>query len=117
MIRPVLLEWRKATESLLLASTKMADETRDETIESIELLLDVREKLQTRISAPFTSEEEAFGKVLVALEQDLQEQLALFNKQIRADISGSQSKKDLMKNYSNPYSNVARDGTFYDTKQ
>jgi len=29
----------------------------------------------------------------------------------------SQAKKDNMKNYVNPYSNVARDGTFYDTKQ
>jgi len=32
-------------------------------------------------------------------------------------ITGEQSKKDNMKNYINPYSNVARDGTFYDTKQ
>jgi len=33
------------------------------------------------------------------------------------DISEAQSKKDHMKSYVNPYSNVARDGTFYDTKQ
>ena len=33
-------------------------------------------------------------------------------KLIRMDITEAQAKKDTMKNYVNPYSNVARDGTF-----
>ena len=56
-------------------------------------------------------------KNLWSLEADVQKKLAFFTKQIRTDISEAQSKKDNMKNYVNPYSNVARDGTFYDTKQ
>ena len=117
MIRPALVTWRKATEGLLLATEKVAEDTRDEAIESIETLLDVREKLQPEIAAPFTPEEEVFGKELVALEAVLQKKLALFNKRIRTDISEAQSKKDHMKNYVNPYGNVARDGAYYDTKQ
>jgi flagellar protein FliT len=117
MIRPALTAWRDATEKLLALTQKTAEDTRDETIASIEALLDDRDKLQPHIAPPFTSEEEAFGKILVVTEADVQNELALFTKLIRTDISEAQSKKDHMKNYVNPYSNVARDGTFYDTKQ
>ena len=118
MIRPAMIAWRDVTEKLLALTTgEASEEQRDEIILSIEGFLDSRDKLQSHIAAPFTSEEEAFGQELVALEADVQQKLALFTKQIRTTISESQSKKDNMKNYINPYSNVARDGTFYDTKQ
>lgn len=117
MIRPAFKTWRKASESLLVASEEFSDDLRDEAIGKIAKLLDVRDQLQSEINAPFTSEEEAFGKELVVLEKDVQIKLATFNKYIRADISNTQSKKDNMKNYVNPYSSVARDGTYYDTKQ
>ena len=117
MIRPALVAWREVTENLLAKTQQSAEEQRDETIVSIETLLDKRDKLQPEIAAPFTAEEKAFGEELIALEADLQMKLTFFNKRIRTDISESQSKKDHMKNYVNPYSNVARDGTYYDTKQ
>lgn len=117
MIRPALETWRKVTDSLLLVSDHFADELRDEAIEKIDKLLDVRDQLQPEIVAPFTPEEEAYGKELVELEKKVQAKLAVFNKQIRTDITDAQSKKDTIKNYVNPYSNVAQDGTFYDKKQ
>lgn len=117
MIRPALLTWRQATVSMLAMSEKFADELRDEAIETIEKLLDVRAQLQAEIAAPFTPEEEVYGKELVELEKKVQLKLANFNKRIRTDISDAQSKKDTIKNYVNPYGNVVRDGTFYDAKQ
>lgn len=117
MIRPALETWRKASESLLIASEEVTAELRDETIEKIGRLLDIRDQLQTGITAPFTPEEEAYGKELVVLEQTVQLKLDAFNKRICTDISEAQLKKGNMKNYVNPYSNVARDGTYYDTKQ
>ena len=48
MIRPALITWRKASESLLVAAGKTDEDTRDEAIESIESLLNVRDKLQLR---------------------------------------------------------------------
>lgn len=118
MIRPALTTWRDVTMKLLALSAKQtSEEQRDEAILSIEGFLDDRDKLQPHIAAPFTSEEEAFGEELVKLETNVQKELDLFRQQIRVDISGTQSKKGNMKNYLNPYSNVARDGTFYDTKQ
>jgi len=117
MIRPALTAWREVTEKILDLTGEIAEDTRDETIAGIEAHLDDRDKLQPYITAPFTPEEEVFGKILVAAEADVQKQLAQFTQLIRTDIVESQAKKDNMKSYVNPYSNVARDGTFYDTKQ
>ena len=117
MIRPALVTWRKATEGLLIAAEKTDEESRDQAIESIESLLNVRDKLQSQIAAPFTPEEEVFGKELVALEADLQKKLALFNKRIYTGISEAQSKKNHMKNYVNPYASMMQDGAYYDTKK
>ncbi|HJF31270.1 MAG TPA: hypothetical protein K8V56_05755 [Sporosarcina psychrophila] len=117
MIRPALTAWRDVTEKLLALTQQTAEDTRDETIAAIEAFLDDRDKLQPHITAPFTPEEETFGKHLVATEAEVQKKLALFTKVIRTGITEAQAKKDNMKNYVNPYSNVARDGTFYDTKQ
>ncbi|KAA0966773.1 hypothetical protein FQ087_11280 [Sporosarcina sp. ANT_H38] len=117
MIRPAMTVWRDVTEKLVTLANQADEVLRDETITEIEARLDDRDKLQSLIAAPFTAEEEAFGKELVLLEEEVQKKLDLFRKQIRLDISDTQSKKGNMKNYLNPYSNVARDGTFYDTKQ
>lgn len=117
MIRPALTAWHDVTKKLLALTNETAEDARDETITRIEALLDNRDKLQPHIVAPFTHEEEVFGKSLVETEVDVQKQLALFTNLIRTDISESQTKKGNIKNYLNPYSNVARDGTFYDAKQ
>ena len=117
MIRPALTAWLDVTEKLMELTEEIAEDTRDKTIAGIEALLDDRDKLQPHITAPFTPEEEVFGKSLVAAEADVQKQLAQFTQLIRTDIVESQAKKDNMKSYLNPYSNVSRDGTFYDTKQ
>lgn len=117
MIRPALIAWRDATESLLTAAKKTADDQRDETIALIESLLNKRDELQLEIVEPFTDEEKALGKQLGVMEAAVQKELTLFTNQIRIDISESKSKKDHVKTYVNPYSNVARDGIYYDTKQ
>ena len=117
MIRPAFIAWRTAADSLLMMSKSTDEDTRDKVIERIDALLDERDRLQLEITAPFTDEEQAFGKKLVELEEDVQKGLDSFTKRIRENISESQSKKVHMKNYVNPYGNVVRDGTYYDTKQ
>ena len=117
MIRPILVAWHQVTEKLLANTQQTDEDQRDETIASIEKLLDQREKLQPKIVAPFTVEEEAFGKELVVMEADLQKKLVLFTKKIRLNMSENKSKKNHMNSYVNPYSKVGNDGAFYDTKQ
>ncbi|MHA6258394.1 hypothetical protein ACXYMX_00650 [Sporosarcina sp. CAU 1771] len=118
MIREAMTAWLDVTEKLLaipIAGTT-ADE-REGIIADVEGYLDERDLLQGQIVAPFTAEEEVLGKKLIAMEADVEKKLTLIRKQIKINISESQSKKDHMKTYINPYSKVARDGTFYDTKQ
>ncbi|MFD1926890.1 hypothetical protein ACFSFY_02215 [Sporosarcina siberiensis] len=117
MIRPALIAWRDATESLLAAAKQTADDQRDETIAIIESLLNKRDELQLEIAEPFTDAEKALGKQLGVMEAAVQKELTLFTNRIRIDISESKSKKDHVKTYVNPYGNVARDGIYYDTKQ
>ncbi|QTD41194.1 flagellar protein FliT [Sporosarcina sp. Te-1] len=109
--------WQDISKELLLATAQLEEDKRDAVIETVERLLNERDVLQKEILPPFTSEEEAVGRGLVDLEKQVLQSLSLYSKRIRADISATQSKKEHMKNYVNPYGKVARDGTFYDTKQ
>ncbi|WP_339251329.1 flagellar protein FliT [Sporosarcina sp. FSL W8-0480] len=117
MIRQAMIRWQEIAKQLLSLTSRTDEESRDAVIEEIEKLLDERDLLQQEISSPFTAEEEELGKVLVGLEQQVVKGLSTFTKHIRSDITAAQSKKDHMKSYINPYANVARDGTFYDTKR
>lgn len=116
-MRQALIDWQRATKSLLMITENVTEDQRDEVISKINQLLDVREALQPKIKAPFTKEEEAYGQSLMQLEADLQKRLAVFMKDIRQDITVTQSKKTHMKNYVNPYGNMTQDGAYYDTKQ
>lgn len=116
MIRPAMTMWHERSLRLISLVKEMDAEKRDEVIEQIEKVLDERDQLQSQISQPFTAEEEQFGSKLVALEKDVQTGLEQFTKGIRTDIAQSQSKKEHMNNYVNPYSNMSRDGAYFDSK-
>jgi len=117
MIRPELKEWREATDRLIHITVNTPADERDAVIEEINQLLDTRENLQSAIQAPFTVEENTFGKELLSLEEQLQKRLAAFSKSIRTDIAENQKKKGTVQAYIDPYSQVFRDGTFYDKRK
>lgn len=117
MIRPAMIRWQEVARQLLSATSRTEEEHRDAVIDEINQLLDERDALQADIIAPFSPEEEVLGKELVALEKEVSSALASYTKRIRIDITAAQSKKEHVKSYVNPYGKVARDGTFYDTKQ
>lgn len=117
MIRPELIQWKEATDRLLALPIARDEAQRDAMIASVDSILDERDQLQPRIQPPFSSDEEAYGKELVAQEPKVAAKLESYLTAIRKDLSASQTKKDSVRSYVNPYSKVARDGTFYDTKQ
>ncbi|GEM_PF-1336495 len=117
MIRPELIAWKTATDRLLALTFPADSDQREAAIAVIDTVLDERDRLQPAIQAPFTPEEEAFGRELAAAEPKVAAKLEQFTALIRKDLAVSQTKKDGVRNYVNPYSKVARDGTFYDTKQ
>lgn len=116
MIRPAMKDWREMAETLLILTQQTDEATREETIASIEKCLDIRDKLHSQITSPFTVEEEALGKELIEMENKILKKLDLFTKEIKKNIYDAKLKKSNMKNYVMPYSNVTKDGTFYDTK-
>lgn len=117
MIREAFVNWKRATENLLMLTKEKDEEKRDETIEKINQLLDVRDQLQGQIQAPFTDEEKVFRQELITMEAKLQHELKNYMENIRQEISVSKSKGSHMKSYVNPYQSLARDGAYYDTKQ
>ncbi|WP_040287075.1 hypothetical protein [Sporosarcina koreensis] len=117
MIRPALTEWKAAADRLLALSLPAESEQRDEVIAEIETILDLRDRLLPDIQPPFSAEEEVFGRDVLAAEPAVAAKLEQCMSLIRKDLSASQTKKDGVRSYVNPYSKVARDGTFYDTKQ
>ncbi len=117
MIRPAMQEWHTITTKLIQLTGNTVDEQRDNIISAIESQLDARDQLLPHIHSPFTVEEQQLGKELIILESSMKKSLETFTKQIRNDITDAQLKKDNMKSYVNPYSDIARDGAYYDTKQ
>lgn len=117
MIRPEMTAWRECSLRLITLGKERNEEKRDDAISQIEQLLNERDQLQPKISAPFTPEERAVGDELIRLEKEVQKSLAEFTKSIRLDITQSQAKKENMNSYVNPYGNMMKDGAYYDTKQ
>ncbi len=117
MIRDSLPAWRTATLSLLDILNERNLFERDEVIKLVEKLLVERDSLKSSIQPPFNNEEHEYGKELIILEKEFQLKMALFSKDIRLDITEHQRKKDSSNAYTDPYSQVFRDGTFYDKKK
>ena len=117
MIRAEMKEWHTLTENMIRLLQIEEEEKRDLVIEQVELSLAKREELQSFIQQPFTEEEIEFGKKLILADQQLNKKLNVYMSAIKKDLSNTQVKKGTMHNYMNPYDKVARDGTYYDTKQ
>ena len=117
MIRAEMKEWHTLTENMIRLLQIEEEEKRDLVIEQVELSLAKREELQSFIQQPFTEEEIEFGKKLILADQQLNKKLNIYMSAIKKDLSNTQVKKGTMRNYVNPYDKVARDGTYYDTKQ
>lgn len=117
MIRDEMKEWKVATQTIIQLLAVTEEEKREQVIERVDHFLSVRDQLQPKIRAPFTEEEEDFGQELILLDQKMNAKLSLFMKAIKSDIQGTQSKKTSVKQYVDPYNRVARDGTYFDTKQ
>lgn len=116
MIRAAMTVWRELSLELIALTEKNEEAIRDEVIEQIERILDKRDLLQKQISQPFSTAEKELGQELLLLEKEVQSNLNLFTKKIRTNISESQSKKNNITNYTNPYGGNILDGAYYDSK-
>lgn len=105
------------TRNLLQAVQSVTTENRDETIETVEELLERREKLLSSIKPPFSNEDRRLGQELVSMNREIDVKLSLIQSHIQRDINGLNKKKTSMKKYTNPYESVNFDGMFYDKRK
>lgn len=110
-------EWEEST-LIIIKLARITDENhREEVIQTINHHLERREQLLSEIKAPFTDEEQSEKKRFVQLEREMTEVLEQFYQKLKEELFTMKAKKGTVKNYVNPYDKVARDGTYYDTKQ
>lgn len=113
----VILDCFNLTERLITAMEKVNDHNRDETIATIEEILEERAILLPMIKPPFTKEEIEVGKKIVLMNNTLQNLLNNQKKNIQKDINCLLNKKTSVNKYINPYHNMQTDGYFYDKRK
>ena len=89
---------------------------RDARIEQIQVLLNQREDLLKSIQPPFSEPEEALGKQLVQLNQQVEQLLQKQKREIQQDMKKLSLQKKSNQKYTNPYESLATDGVFYDKR-
>jgi flagellar protein FliT len=92
-------------------------EQRDETIATIQRLLDQRDSLIQQLQPPYSEEEQELGMKMVSLNEAIYEKLRELKQQIQQDLMVIRKKKTANQNYLNPYQSLAIDGMFYDKKR
>lgn len=110
-------EWKESTLIIIKLAQIMDEQRREEVIQTIDHHLERREQLLPQITAPFTDEEVAEKETLIVLEREMNQALQSFREKLKEELFTMKAKKGTVKNYVNPYNKVARDGTYYDTKQ
>ncbi len=116
-MREAINDWKKTTV-LITKLARITDESRrEEVLQTIDAQLEKREQLLPHLIPLFTDIEAAEKERLIQLESDMNEALKKFREVLKEELFTMKAKKGTVKNYVNPYDKVARDGTYYDTKQ
>lgn len=89
---------------------------RDEKINKIEVLLDLREELIKSINPPYSETEKVLGSHIVKLEPVLSKLLLAEKFSIQKDIKDLSVKKGSTNKYVHPYESLSTDGVFYDKR-
>jgi flagellar protein FliT len=100
----------------LVQETKKVED-RGELISQIEVLLDKREQLLSKITPPFTPEQELMGKQMIEMNRVINSELKKIMVQVQMDLQGLKKKKTSIQKYVNPYQSLESDGIYYDKKK
>ena len=104
------------TELYELLEKPINKEKRDETIASIQMLLDERDSLIQKMTPPFNEDEQELGKKIIDLNRKIHRKLEHLKLQIQGDLILINQKKTVNQSYTDPYQSISFDGTFYDKK-
>lgn len=101
-----------------LVSQPVTAENREEVIQSLTALLEVRSGQLEELKPPFSTEENLLGKELLPMNERISKQVQNIFDQLKTDIRTIKKQKQSGKKYINPYSSMhTLDGRFLDKRK
>ncbi len=101
-----------------LVSQPVTSENREEVVQSLTALLEVRSGQMEELKPPFTNEENRLGKELLPMNKRISKQIQHIFDQLMVDIRTIKKQKQSGKKYINPYASMQTlDGRFLDKRK
>ena len=116
-MNPVNSLYRITKELHGILSEPVPQEKRDEVIQKITVLLDVRDQKIPNIKPPYTEEERKLGAEIIQMNKFIDEKMDDLKKEIQLDIANQKKRKATTTKYVNPYQSTPSDGMFFDKKK
>lgn len=106
------------TQLDILVSQPVTSENREEVVQSLTALLEVRSGQMEELKPPFTTEENTLGKELLPMNERISKQVQQIFDQLKVDIRTIKKQKQSGKKYINPYASMQTlDGRFLDKRK
>jgi flagellar protein FliT len=101
-----------------LVSQPVTAENREEVVQSLTALLEVRSGQLEELKPPFSTEENLLGKELLPMNERISKQVQNIFDQLKTDIRTIKKQKQSGKKYINPYGSMhTLDGRFLDKRK
>ncbi|PAE15430.1 flagellar protein FliT [Virgibacillus sp. 7505] len=101
-----------------LVSQPVTAENREEIVQSLTALLEVRSGQMEELKPPFSTEENLLGKELLPMNERISKQVQNIFDQLKTDIRTIKKQKQSGKKYINPYGSMhTLDGRFLDKRK
>ncbi|WP_366247600.1 flagellar protein FliT [Terribacillus aidingensis] len=101
-----------------LVSQPVTAENREEVVQSLTALLEVRSGQLEELKPPFSTEENLLGKELLPMNERISKQVQNIFDQLKTDIRTIKKQKQSGKKYINPYGSMHMlDGRFLDKRK
>jgi flagellar protein FliT len=101
-----------------LVSQPVTSENREEVVNSLTALLEVRTGQMEELEPPFTTEENLLGKELLPMNERISKHVQGIFDQLKIDIRTIKKQKQSGKKYINPYASMQTlDGRFLDKRK
>lgn len=110
--------WLVTKELLETVTAPWSSEEREERLKAVEELLRRRGELLGALRPPYSEEERALGRDIVAWNRDIEERLKAVQDEIRRDLRAAEAKRRANARYVHPYEQpLSLDGMFYDKRR
>ncbi|WP_428911003.1 flagellar protein FliT [Niallia sp. Krafla_26] len=111
-------DFYQVTVELLTLLEKDTNKNRDQKINKIQTLLELREGFMDKMEPPFSQEDQELGKKLIEMNQKVNALLVKEKLAIQLDLHNLKKQEKSAAKYNNPYESLSTiDGIFYDKRK